>query len=162
MIEVGKLEQYKAVKHINDKYIICWGLTHHGKDIYSWNYASLTYKPSIDKIKDIINSYYNELTKTNIENNFKWNGMNIFLSIENQIDYKLLFDTTVLLNGKNLPEDVKFKIGKNNFYYTFEDIDDMKDLIVAMNNHIRKYLKEGYKLKESIDYEDYIHELETL
>ncbi|MBO7645266.1 MAG: hypothetical protein J6S57_03115 [Alphaproteobacteria bacterium] len=89
MTENGKLNQYKLIKHVNNSYIVSWGLTKYGNDLYSWNYKKLNLKPSIQDIKNIINEYYNNITKNNIENNFKWNGMNIYLSLENQIDYKL-------------------------------------------------------------------------
>lgn len=162
MIEVGKLSQYKPLKYTNNNYIVSWGLSSHGSDLYSWNYEKLQYKPSINDIKKIINNYYNNIIKNNIENNFIWNNMNIKLTLENQINYKLLFDTTMLLNGSNLPEKVKFKVGNENIYYSFEDIDDMKDFIIAMNEHIRIYLNKGYDLKDSVNYNDYIKILETL
>ena len=162
MIEVGKLNQYKPLKYTNNSYIVSWGLSNHGADLYSWNYEKLQYKPSINDIKRIINNYYNNIIKNNIENNFIWNNMNIKLTLENQIDYKLLFDTTMLLDGTNLPEKVKFKNGNENIYYSFEDIDDMKNFIIAMNEHIRMNLNIGYDLKESVNYNDYIKILETL
>ena len=99
---------------------------------------------------------YNEQTKKCIENKFRWNDMSIKLSIEKQLDYKLLFDTTVLLNGSNLPEKVKFNINNEIIYYTFETIEDMKDFIIAMNDHIRKCLKVGDTAKEEINLSDYI------
>ena len=162
MIKTGKLKDYKPIKYINNNYILSWGLTKHGGDLYTWNYTILPLKPSIEEVKNIINSYYNKITKNNIEKNFKWNEMNISLSLENQIDYKLLYDTTVLLKGTNLPEKVKFKIGKENIYYSFETIEDMKEFIIAMNEHIRKYLNKGYEMKESVNYEEYEQNLETI
>ena len=82
--------------------------------------------------------------------------MSIYLSIENQIDYKLLFDTTTLLEGSNLPTKVKFKINGESIYYNFETIEDMKDFIISMNNHIRKCLEVGNEAKDEINYNDYI------
>ena len=162
MIQVGKLNEYKLIKFVNNQYILSWGLTKNGADLYTWNYITLSLKPSITDIKNIINGYYNNITKNNIENNFKWNGMNISLTLENQIDYKLLYDTTIILKGSNLPEKVKFKIGKDNIYYSFEDIDEIKDFIVSMNNHIRKYLNIGYNIKDSIDWNEYENYLKNI
>ena len=138
------------------KYIISWGLRNIGGDNYQWNYEIFDTQPSLDIIKKTITNYINLETKYNIENRFRWNGMSINLTIENQIDYKLLFDTTLLLDGTNLPEKIKFKINNENIYYEFETIDDMKDFIISMNNHIRKYLEIGNKMKDEIKYDDYV------
>jgi hypothetical protein len=154
----GSKNQFKPLMY-NDKsnkYIVSWGLKNIGDDNYQWNYEIFNQKPSLDIIKNTITGYINNQTKYNIENRFRWNNMSINLTIENQIDYKLLFDTTVLLDGSNLPEKIKFKINGKNIYYTFETIDDMKDFIIAMNNHIRECLEVGNNLKEEINYNDYI------
>jgi len=154
---IGYKNQFKPLVY-NDKsnkYIVSWGLKDIGGNKYQWNYEILKNKPSLDIIKKIITKYINNQTKNCIENKFRWNDMSIKLSIENQIDYKLLFDTTILLNGGNLPEKIKFKINGENIYYTFENIDDMKDFIIAMNNHIRKCLEIGNKAKEEINFDDY-------
>ena len=154
----GYKNQFKPLVY-NDKskkYIVSWGLKNIGGNNYQWNYEILDNKPSLDTIKDIINGYINQQTRNCIENKFRWNGMSIKLSIENQIDYKLLLDTTILLDGSNLPEKVKFKINGENIYYTFETMEDMKDFIIAMNNHIRECLEVGNKAKEEINYNDYI------
>lgn len=154
-INIGKIEDYKPIKFINGKYIISWGLTNPEGNIVKWYYFMKDYKPSIFDIKNEIESYINECTKNNIVNNFKWNNMNIILTIENQINYKLLFDVTMLKNGDNLPETVKFKYKNQNIFYTFESLDEIKEFIIEMNNHIRKSILYGNEWKESINYDDY-------
>lgn len=138
------------------KYIVSWGLKNIGGDNYKWNYEIFSSKPSLDLIKSTIIGFINTQTKNCIENKFKWNDMYIKLSIEKQIDYTLLYNTTKIQNGSNLPEKVKFKINEENVYYTFENIEDMENFIVAMNDHIRKCLEVGNNAKESIKFEDYI------
>lgn len=154
----GSKNQFKPLIY-NDKsnkYIVSWGLKNIGDDNYQWYYEIFNQKPSLDTIKNTITGYINQQTKSNIENRFRWNDMSINLTLENQIDYKLLFDTTMLLDGLNLPEKIKFKINGKNIYYSFETIDDMKDFIISMNNHIRKCLEVGNKMKEEINYDNYI------
>jgi hypothetical protein len=155
---IGNINDFKPISYNSKtkKYIVSWGLINVGGDNYQWNYKIFNSKPSINVIKDTINSSINQNTKQYIENNFKWNGMSIYLSIENQIDYKLLLDTTILLEGTNLPEEVKFKVNGENIYYSFETIDDMKDFIIAMNNHIRRYIAEGNKAKDEVNYDEYV------
>ena len=153
----GNLTQYKPITYNEKtkKYIVSWGLRNVGGENYQWNYKLFNSKPSLNVIKETINSAINEKTKSYIMNNFRWNGMSIYLSIENQIDYTLLFNTTLLMDGSNLPEQIKFKVNGENIYYSFETIDDMKDFIIAMNNHIRTYIANGNKAKEEINYDEY-------
>jgi len=153
----GNLTQYKPITYNEKtkKYIVSWGLRNIGGENYQWNYKLFNSKPSLNVIKETINSAINEKTKSYIMNNFRWNGMSIYLSIENQIDYTLLFNTTLLMDGSNLPEQIKFKVNGENIYYSFETIDDMKDFIIAMNNHIRTYIANGNKAKEEINYDEY-------
>lgn len=159
-INIGKLNQFKTINYVNNKYVISWGLEKMNDnpedDTYKWNYFILDHKPAIPEIKDIINNYINEKIKKSIEENYYWNNMRIKLSLENQIDYKLLFDTTILQEGANLPEKLKFKINGENIYYEIESIDEFKDFIINMNNHIRNCVKIGYNMKESINYEEYV------
>jgi hypothetical protein len=61
----------------------------------------------------------------------------------------------MLEDGNNLPQTIKFKYRKENIFYTFETLEEMKSFIIAMNNHIRKCILEGNELKESIDYSVY-------
>lgn len=153
-IHIGKIEDYKPIKFVNGKYIISWGLSN-SNEAPKWYYFIKDYKPSLSDIKKEIESYINETTKNSIIKDFRWNNMSIDLKIEDQLNYKLLFDISMLENGNNLPQSVKFKYKDQNIMYTFESLDEMKDFIISMNNHIRKYLLKGDELKESINYNDY-------
>ena len=154
-INIGKIEDYKPIKFINGKYVISWGLVNSEESAPKWYYFIKDYKPSIFDIKNEIESYINECTKNNIINNFRWNNMSIALTLEDQLDYKLLFDITMLKDGDNLPETVKFKYKNQNIFYTFESLDEMKEFIIEMNDHIRRCILFGNEWKESIDYTVY-------
>ena len=88
---------------------------------------------------------------------YQFNFIYIYIQVYKRvnIDYKLLFDATMLQDGKNLPEVLKFKINDENVYYEITSIDEFKDLILSINEHIRKSLKYGNDLKDSIEYYDY-------
>lgn len=156
-ITSGKLDKYIPIKKVNNKYVVSWGLNQidQSNDLWQWYYFVVNHKPSINEIKTNIETFINEQTKNIIFNHFKWNDMKIYLSLENQIDYKLLFDATMIQDGKNLPEVLKFKINDENVYYEITSIDEFKDFILSINEHIRKSLKYGNDLKDSIEYYDY-------
>lgn len=155
--KTGNINDFKPIVKINDnKYVISWGLSNAYEDIYNWNYFTLDYKPSIKQLKDIIETYINENTKYSIVNNFYWNGMQIYLSVEKQLNYKLLYEITKIKNGDNLPVSLKFSINRTPYYYTFETISDLEDFIINMYEHISQCLMKGNSIKESIDYDLYI------
>jgi len=155
-VATGKIDQYVPLRKSNGKYIISWGLSPNGKDSYKWMYFISDLKPTLESIRNEIESYINNETKKAISERFTWNGMSIFLSMENQIDYKLLYDVTVMQDGANLPAKLRFKVDGEYIYYEIETIDEFKDFMIAMNNHIRTALNSGYAKKESIDYNEYI------
>lgn len=154
-IHTGKITEFKTINYVNNKYVISWGLEQINDDTYRWKYFIMNTKPSVDEIKATIETYINDNTKHIIETSFYWNNMNIYLSLENQIDYKLLFDITMIKEGSNLPEKLKFKINGEKIYYDIDTIDEFKDFMISMNNHIRVCLDKGNNLKDSINYEEY-------
>jgi hypothetical protein len=117
-----------------------------------WQEYTFNHIPSIDEIKNVINSYYNTLTNQKILNGFIWNGMNVWLSTENQLNYKTAYDLSLQTNGSTLPLTFKFEKNNEICYYEFKNIADFSDFYVSMTNYIQKTLKEGWIKKDSIDY----------
>ena len=110
------------------------------------------HKPTPDEIKAVIISQINEQTDANILSGFKWNGINVWLSTENQINFKAAYDLAVQTNGTILP--VKFKLGEtdgNPVYYTFADVDTFTEFYVAAVNHVTTCINEGWQEKDNID-----------
>lgn len=128
-----------------------------GKDTYDaesgFNYRErFDHKPTPDEIKAVIISQINEQTDANILSGFKWNGINVWLSTENQINFKAAYDLAVQTNGTILP--VKFKLGEtdgNPVYYTFADVDTFTEFYVAAVNHVTTCINEGWQEKDNID-----------
>lgn len=150
-----KLDDYTPVKYSNGKYIVSWGLVDNGNGTGSWRYFITNKKPSVAQIKDEIKSYINQEVRKSIETDFYWNGMNVSLTIENQANYKLLFEITNLQNGENLPETIKLKANGETVYYEITSLDEFKEFIILMNKHIRTCLQKANDLKDSIDYTQY-------
>jgi len=156
IIETGKKEEFYPIKKIKDSlYKISWDLKNIGGSEYSWKYCTMNYIPSINNIKKIIEDDINKYIQNSIINKFYWNDMKVNLEIDNQIDYKLLYDSSIILDGENLPEIVKFKKNNEDIYYEFTSLEDLQDFILCMNEHIRKYIKLGYEKKNAVNYLDY-------
>ena len=151
----GNIDQYTPISKKNNKYIVNWGLKDKGNGIGEWYYFIEDKKPSKYLIEQKIKEYVNSVIKESIQNKFRWNGMKIDLSIEDQLDLSLLFNITMLQDGENLPEQIKVKQNGETIYYQIDSLDEFKDLIIEMNKHIRNCLKQSHELKDSIDYSQY-------
>lgn len=140
---------YKSIVKTNDK----------GDYIESplgvWQEHKFNHIPSLNEIKEVIFEYYNNITENEIVTGFYWNDIPVWLSMENQFNYKSVYDLTIQTNGKNLP--IKFKFGDNNnvIYYTFENIEDFTDFYFNMINHIKKCIEKGWEKKDSINWDFY-------
>ena len=80
-----------------------------------------------------------------------WNGNPVWLSSENQFNYKAAFDIAVQTNGQNLP--ITFKLGENdgnNIYHTFESVHELQEFYLSCVKHINDCLMEGWTAKEGL------------
>ena len=59
-------------------------------------------KPTIDDIKKIITASINQEVDNEIYSGFVWNGYSVWLSTENQFNYKAAYDLAVQTGGSSL------------------------------------------------------------
>lgn len=121
-----------------------------------WKSIVINEKLSKEAIKDTICSIINKEVSNSICNSFMWKGHKVYLSTENQMNYKNAFDVAVNTDGENLPVTFKFSMLGKTVYYTFDTIDELKKFYVDMNSHITRCLENGWKAKDSINVDDYI------
>lgn len=115
----------------------------------------LSFKPRLYDIRQAILNDINARTDNTILSGFVWNGMNIWLSSENQFNYKAAFDLAIQTEGASLPVVFKFGTTENPVYHEFKDIPDITDFYIKAMAHINKSLEEGWKLKDNIDWSLY-------
>lgn len=117
--------------------------------------AELLHKPTLDDIRNVIIKHYNKEIDEQILNGFSWNGYDVYLSIENQFNYKAAYDLAIQTHGANLP--IKFKFGTMIYpkYYTFTSIDELSDFYMSAVNYINDTLSKGWEQKDSIDWSEY-------
>lgn len=126
----------------------------------TWYETWLSGKPSIEQIKNIIITAINKDVDNNILSGFMWKNMPVWLSTENQFNYKAAYDLAVMSQGQSLPVVFKFGSTDNPIYYEFETLEDISDFYVSAMTHINKTLEEGWKKKDSIDWSVYEKALE--
>ena len=86
----GDIIRTKRIECIDSKRNI-WKIRWDFKDD-SFEEVTLDYKPSLEKIQDLIYDWYNKQTDKAILSGFVWKDMPVWLSSENQFNYKAAFD----------------------------------------------------------------------
>lgn len=124
-------------------------------NVGTWSEHVFKKKPSLSQIKDFILSEINKRTDELILSGFTWKNRQVWLSTENQFNYKAAYDLAVQTKGKSLPITFKFGSSSNPQYYTFNSLEELTDFYTKVINHVNECLKEGWKKKDSINWEDY-------
>ena len=99
--------------------------------------------------------WFNDRTNETILSGFVWNGMSVWLSTENQFNYKVAYDLAVQSDGKTLPVTFKFGTDDVPCYHTFTDIDELTDFYTKAMQHIQDTLADGWKRKDNFNLELY-------
>ena len=102
------------------------------------------YKPTMEE--EIENSVktINEETDNRILNDFMWKGNEFYLSIENQFNFKNLYD---LRNMKEYPVTIKTKTG----FTTLENEQQVEDFYLAGVEFVETCIKEGWQRKSAAE-----------
>jgi len=113
-------------------------------------------------VKEAVVRDINEATKQKIIEGFVWNGHKVWLSSENQFNYKSAFDMAVQTGGESLPETFKFGTDEVPEYVTFETVSELRNFWTAARNHIKQTITSGWARKDGIDWSEYERALEKL
>lgn len=123
--------------------------------IGTWTEHTFLHERTIRQIKDFILDEMDRRIDQKILSDFKWNDMKIWLSTENQFNYKAAYDLAVQTQGTNLPITFKFGTRDVPVYHTFETLEELNDFYLAAMNFINNTLAEGWKEKDSINWDAY-------
>lgn len=162
----NKKTQYQPIKKVNDSnVIIMWDykpvnkINAKGETVETplavWQEHQFNHIPSLNEVKNIILTYYNQLIDQHILSGLTWNNMQIWLSTENQFNYKVAYDLAVQTSGATLPLIFKFGDDENVIYYEFKTLDELYDFYITSINHVQFTLTEGWKKKDSINWSLY-------
>lgn len=149
--------QDQVVRLSENNYLLIFGFDKDNKtDESGWQWRkNYDHKPTIEELKEDIHSLLNQEVDNAILSKFVWNGKKVWLSSENQMNFKAAYDLAFQTLGKTLP--VKFKLGEdsggNPVYYTFERLDEFSDFYTTVVEYINATLNEGWKEKDGINWE---------
>lgn len=124
-------------------------------------YKKRNQNPSLSMVKNAIVSDINSQTDEKILGGFTWKPsedaeeMKIWLSSENQFNYKAAYDLAIQTNGANLPITFKFGDDNNVVYHEFTTLEELSDFYMKSLTYINDCLAEGWSRKDSINWDDY-------
>lgn len=145
-------------KKYNDKHVVIMfdykPVLKEGKEtpLATWEECRFNYVPTIDDIKKVVLDYYNKQIDNEITSGLVWNGMKIWLSSENQFNYKAAYDLAIQTNGSTLPIVFKFGDEQNTVYHEFRNIEELTDFYMSSIKHIQSTLEKGWRMKDNIDW----------
>lgn len=124
-------------------------------ELGTWTEGILPFKPSIEQLKSYILSAINKDVDQKILSGFVWKDMEVWLSTENQFNFKAAYDLAVMSQGKTLPVTFKFGSTSQPTYYAFSSLEDISDFYISAMAHINRCLEEGWRKKDLIDWSVY-------
>lgn len=145
--------QDKVVRISDHNYLLIFGYGTENEQGYNWR-KYYDHKPTESELKSDIEALVNSLVDSNILNGFTWNGKPVYLSTENQMNFKAAYDLAVQTEGATLP--LKMKLGEdedgNAVYHTFTALSAFTDFYTKAVAYIQAALQEGWEEKDGIDY----------
>lgn len=108
------------------------------------------HKPTKEEVLEVITNHVNSMTDQLILSGYVWHGYNVWLSTENQFNFKSAYDVAVQTGGRTLP--IKFKLGESDGepnYFVFEDMDTFADFYYQALSFIIESLNAGWMKKDA-------------
>lgn len=121
----------------------------------SYMEEEFSHKPTDEEIRALVIKWYNDNIDQKILSGFSFEDTPVWLSTENQFNYKSAYDLAIQTDGVTLP--VTFKLGTDTSpaYRTFSTIDDLQAFYTAAVSHIQQTLADGWKAKDAFDISKY-------
>jgi len=145
--------QDKIVRLSSNNYLLIFGYGEENGQGYT-NRKYYDHEPTQLELKADIDALVNANTDRTILNGYVWQGKAVWLSTENQFNFKAAYDLAVQTQGANLP--IKFKLGEDETgapaYHTFTKLESFSGFIMGVFGHINAALKEGWVEKDGVDY----------
>lgn len=145
----------ECVNPKKDKWRIRWDVQEHEDDSADYMEEEFDHKPTDDEIKAIVIVWYNRQTDQEILSGFEYEGNLVWLSSENQFNYKAAYDLAVQTSGATLPVTFKFGTDEQPVYRVFDTLEELTDFYVSAIRYVQETLEAGWKRKNAFDLELY-------
>ena len=145
----------ECVNPKKDKWRIRWDVQEHEDDSADYMEEEFDHKPTDEEIKAIVIVWYNRQTDQAILSGFDYEGNLVWLSSENQFNYKAAYDLAVQTSGATLPVTFKFGTVEQPVYRVFDTLEELTDFYVSAIRYVQETLEAGWKRKNAFDLELY-------
>lgn len=135
----------ECVSPAKNKWRIRWDIQEHEDGSADYMEAEfLNGRPSDEVVKALIMDWYNQKVDETILKGFSYEGVQVWLSRENQFNYKAAYDLAVQTNGATLPVVFKFGTDETPVYREFSALEELTDfytkvMLLPLNNHLRTF-----------------------
>lgn len=141
----------ECVNPIRNKWRVRWDVKTDENGITSYMEEQLFYRPTENDIKSIIHGWINEQTNERILTEFCYEGVPVWLSTENQFNYKAAYDLAVQTAGASLPVTFKFGTDDEPRYRKFDSLESLTDFYTKALRHVHDMLQQGWNEKDNLD-----------
>lgn len=146
----------ECVSPVKNKWRVRWDIKPIGDKI-SYIEEEFDHKPTAEELKLVVNEWYNSQIISKIHSGFIYENSVVWLSQENQFNYKAAFDLAIQTEGASLP--VTFKFGNDKPQYRqFETVESLKIFYFSAMQHIQQTLEEGWQQKDNFEIDLYMLE----
>lgn len=143
----------QCINPILDKWMVLWAIGYE-ENSFTFMAEEFNHKPILQEIKDTILAWYNTRIEEKILSEFTWRDIPVWLSMENQFNYKVAYDIATQSGGEILPT-FKFGNTESPVYYKFESLEDLKDFYISAMSYVTDTLATGWQAKDKIDWAVY-------
>lgn len=146
-----------CIDPMHDEWLIRWHVDEPEDGYVSAESKIVKGKPTLDQIKEIVKSWIDEQTDQRILSGHTYEGHMVWLSRENQINYKAAFDLAMQFEGQHGTLPVMFKLGtaEQPVYRRFETLQDLQGFYLGVVWHIQMQLSLGWASKDHTNWSKY-------
>lgn len=145
----------ECVNPVKQKWRIRWDVQENEDGSANYMEEEFLGQPSPEMIKSVILDWYNEQINKTILSGFVYEDKLVWLSTENQFNYKAVYDLAVQCNGTTLPVIFKFGTDEQVHYHIFGTLEELTDFYTKALKHIQDTLMDGWKKKDAFNPELY-------
>lgn len=144
------VQMLECINPVKKKWRIRWDVQSGENGNVTFMEHDFDHRPSADEVKEIVLAWYNSIIDKEIVSGFVWNGLPVWLSSENQFNYKAAYDLAIQESGF-LPVTFKFGTDEEPVYHEFTTLEELTDFYTKAMKHIQDTLKSGWQKKYAFD-----------
>lgn len=147
----------------NDVWLIRWHIDEPQDGWVKVESCQVVGKPTLERIKAAVISWRNAEIDRAILSGHRWRGMPVWLSPENQQNYKATFDLAMQFAGDvgALPVTFKFGTELDPVYHKFTTLEELQDFYLSTVQYVKHVLAEGWERKDNINWTFYEQALQA-